>query len=80
MFVENLRKKFSLNHTKPLTVYQVKVQIRILKMEVKALQKACTDRSTQVKLFAGKFLYSEQICNQFIIDYIIITEEDYLLN
>ena len=57
MSVENLRKKFSVKHTKALTVYQVKVQNRILKMVVKDLQKACTDRSPQVKLFAGKFLY-----------------------
>ncbi len=33
------------------------MQNRILKMVVKALQKACTDRSPQVKTFAGKLLY-----------------------
>ena len=56
MSVENLRKKFSLKHTKTLTVYQVKVQNRILKMVVKALQKACTDQSPQVKFMFWKGL------------------------
>ena len=54
MSVENLRKTFSLKYTKPLSVEQVKVLNRILKMVVKALQKACTDRSPQVKFMFSK--------------------------